>query len=151
MSLPKATNDQPQRLSAAGRTIIVPPKTSVFGSVLGTHTYPDYWPEPLAWKPSRWIERDASGHETVNTPDRIIYFPWSDGVQNCPGQKFSQVEFVAVMATLLNEHRIRPEREAGESVEDMQKRVRGVANDCDAIMILRVRDADQVKMKFKKV
>ncbi|KAF2687325.1 putative cytochrome P450 [Lentithecium fluviatile CBS 122367] len=151
MSLPKATNDQPQKLTAAGRTVIVPPKTGVFGSVLGTHTYPGYWPDPLAWKPSRWIELAASGEETVMMPNRITYFPWSDGLQNCPGQKFSQVEFVAVVATLLNEHRIRPQRKAGESVEDMQKRVRGVANDCDAIMILRVRDADQVRVKLERV
>jgi hypothetical protein len=51
----------------------------------------------------------------------------------------------------LSEHRIRPEREASESIEDMQERVRRVANDCEAIMILRVKDADQVRMKLEKV
>jgi cytochrome P450 len=151
MSLPKTTTSEPQRLTAEGRTIIIPPKTRVFGSVLGTQTYPGYWSDPLVWKPSRWIDRDVSGKEAIVIPDRITYFPWSDGVQNCPGQKFSLVEFVAVMATLLNEHRIRPERKAGESVEKMQERVHRVANDCEAIMILRVKDADQVKVTLDKV
>lgn len=77
--------------------------------------------------------------------------PWSDGLQNCPGQKFSQVEFVAVLAKLLKEHRIRPVRQNGESFEDMQQRVRSVANDTDALMILRVRNADQVKVTLDKV
>lgn len=152
MWLPKRAIDQPQRLTATGgRTIIIPPRTDVFGSVLATHTYSRYWLDPLAWKPSRWIERDAAGQETILSPDRITYFPWSDGAQNCPGQKFSLVEFVAVMATLLIEHRIRPVREAGESVEKMQERVRRVANDCEAIMILRVKDADQVKVSLERV
>jgi len=151
MSLPKQTIDQAQELTAEGRTILVPPKTTIFGSVLGTHTYSEYWPDPLTWKPSRWIERDASGQEAIITPDRITYFPWSDGVQNCPGQKFSLVEFVVVMATLVSEHRLRPVREPGESVGQMQERLRSVANDCEAIMILRVKDADQVRMNLEKV
>ncbi len=157
MSLPKQTNSQPQELHLTERSIIVPPNTVIFGSILGAHTYPEYWEDPLTWKPSRWITSQPSpigaGHarETIMTPKRITYFPWSDGPQNCPGQKFSQVEFVVVLATLLRAHRIRPISKPGESLKDTQDRVRAVANDTDAIMILRVRDADQVQVKLEKV
>ena len=49
--------------------------------------------------------------------------PWSDGPRVCPGRKFSQVEFVAVMATLFRRHRVRPKLSEGESIEGGQKRI----------------------------
>lgn len=151
MSLPKMCNNQPQEIRCTERTIVVPPKTLIITSVLATHTYPGYWQDPLSWKPSRWITTSETSQEAIVTPPRITYFPWSDGPQNCPGQKFSQVEFVAVIARLLKEHRIRPVQKKGESVEEMQTRIRAVANDIDATMLLRVKDADQVRVTLEKV
>jgi cytochrome P450 len=37
---------------------------------------------------------------------RGSYIPWSDGARVCPGEKFAQVEFVALMAAIFKEHRI---------------------------------------------
>lgn len=144
MSLPKWTNDQPQMLNVHGKAVVLPPRTGVFPSVLGTHTYSPYWPDPLSWNPRRWIT--PGPQEQTITPRRNSYFPWSGGLQICPGQKFSQVEFVAVLARLLQRHRLRPLSKVGENWEATQERFRKVANDCDALMILRVRDADQVQV-----
>jgi cytochrome P450 len=51
------------------------------------------------------------------TPKQSNYFPWSDGPQNCPGAKFAQVEFIAVLACLLRDHRVEILRESDESFE----------------------------------
>lgn len=37
-----------------------------------------------------------------------IYMPWYHGPRVCPGKKFSQVEYVAVMTTLISQYRLEP-------------------------------------------
>jgi cytochrome P450 len=109
----------------------------------------------MTWRPSRWIQSSASPsnifHETLYTPPRDTYLPWSDGPQNCPGVKFSQVEFVAVLAKLLYRHRLSVVRNEGENVEKMQERVRAVVEDCDIQMLLKMKDPDRVKVRCERV
>jgi len=83
-------------------------------------------------------------------PPRDTYFSWSDGFQNCPGLKFSQVEFVAVLALLMREHRLRIVRVGNETETQARERVRSVINDCDMKLLLRMRDADRVKLKCER-
>lgn len=40
---------------------------------------------------------------------------WSGGARNCPGRKFSQVEFVGVLVGLFRGFRVRPVPKATES------------------------------------
>lgn len=61
--------------------------------------------------------------ESLFMPVKGTYFPWSDGQRNCPGKKFVQVEFVAVIAKLFHGHRVLPERRKGESEELARRRV----------------------------
>ncbi|PLB54882.1 cytochrome P450 [Aspergillus steynii IBT 23096] len=157
MALPKWTNDQPQSLQVGEQTIVIPPNTGVMPGVLALHTHPAYWEDPLAWKPRRWIstnndESDAlsPGDEVLLTPPKCTYIPWSDGPQNCPGTRFSQVEFVAVMASLLRHHRIEIVGAAGESLEDARRRVLDTVNDVDQEMLLRMKDADRVRLVCRR-
>ncbi|KAH7130051.1 cytochrome P450 [Dendryphion nanum] len=164
MSLPKITTvSQAQTLRVGDREITLLPDTFILSSVLGTHTHPDYWSDPLTWQPTRWIESkfnppevlprylqtgDSPFEERIRAPVRKAYFPWSDGPQNCPGLKFSEVEFVAVLAYLFREHRIETVSEAGETGEQARERTKKVVNDCEATMLLKMRDADRVNVKF---
>ena len=153
MSLPKWTNEQPQPLRIGDRTIVLPPLTGINPGILATHTHPKYWSDPLLWKPSRWIQSNSSGkiqndsiYEEIFTPIKGSFMPWSDGQQNCPGKNFSQVEFVAVLASLLYKYRLRVARLAGESTKSMRRRVLDVVNDCDAQLLLRMKDSDRVRI-----
>ncbi|APA11369.1 predicted protein [Sclerotinia sclerotiorum 1980 UF-70] len=56
-------------------------------------------------------------------PPRGSFMPWSDQPQGCPGKKFGQVEFVAAMAGLFQNHRVEIVREADETHEAAEKRV----------------------------
>lgn len=89
--------------------------------------------------------------EKLLTPDRKVYIPWSDGPQNCPGLKFSQVEFVAMMACLFKNHRVTGVREAKESDAEMRRRIREVVEDCEAVMLLKMRDPDRAKVRLSRV
>lgn len=62
-------------------------------------------------------------------PPKGQFIPWADGPRVCPGQKFAQVEFVAVLATLFRGHRVRPVLEDGESGEDGRRKLLAMVND----------------------
>ncbi|GKZ57622.1 hypothetical protein AnigIFM60653_012028 [Aspergillus niger] len=153
VSLPKWTNDEPQSLRLGDRDIMIPPHVGVHPSLLDMHIHPQYWEDPLTWKPSRWITKSASGDasEAIITPSRSTYFPWSDGPQNCPGNKFSQVEFVAVMAALLRSHRVHPVANPGESPKETRARVLATTQDVDLQLLLRMTNADQVRLACCRV
>ena len=134
-------------------------------SLLAIQTHPSNWEDPLVWKPSRWISSTSSaasdnpqsgptgqvGQETLVTPAQSTFFPWSDGPQNCPGAKFAQVEFVAVLACLLQNHRVGVAREPGEDAEKAKKRALAATEDCDLQLLLRMRDADSVRLEWERV
>lgn len=134
-------------------------------SLLTAQTHPKYWPDPLLWQPSRWISpltpstAKVTGtnaitkveNEVFITAKQSTFFPWSDGPQNCPGEKFAQVEFVAVIACILQKHRISIIREPGESVAAAKSRALATTEDCDMELLLRMRNADRVRLECKPI
>jgi cytochrome P450 len=148
------------------RTITIPPHTGVMPSLLTVQTHPRYWQDPLLWQPSRWISRSmtstAEHSEKTDLRARLhqeilvehkqsTYFPWSDGPQNCPGAKFAQVEFVAVLACILRDHRIGIIRAPGESADMAVKRAMTTTEDCDMELLLRMRNADNVHLECRRL
>ncbi|KAJ4419065.1 hypothetical protein N0V82_005188 [Gnomoniopsis sp. IMI 355080] len=125
------TGTQTLRVGAEGKkTIVLPPETMVIPSYAALQTDPKYWGnDSLEWRPSRWIKVEgdhvaqALGDEQLVTPRRGTYLAWSGGARDCPGRKFSQVEFVATMATLFREHRVDPVKMSGETADASRKRI----------------------------
>lgn len=173
-AIPKRSNDKPQQLRVGERTVAIPPNTVIQPSLLAIHTHPANFEDPLSWKPSRWIEimRPAplSNHksrraaeiprpetepgthtEVLMTPPAGTYFPWSDGPQNCLGMKFSQVEYVAVLATIFHRRRLSIVLGSDETAEQGRRRALATAEDCDMQMLLRMRDAERVKLRCTKL
>ncbi|KUJ14432.1 cytochrome P450 [Mollisia scopiformis] len=161
MALPRWSNDKSQVLRVGDQTIVIPPNTGVMPSILAVQMLPKYWEKPLIWNPKRWISvssnqssltnpSDQLDGEEIITPSQSTFFPWSDGLQNCPGQKFSQVEFVAVIAVLLRDHRVNIVRKIGESLQEARERALAVTQDCNMELLLRMKDADQVRLVWAK-
>ncbi|KAK3176181.1 hypothetical protein OEA41_007504 [Lepraria neglecta] len=166
LALPKWTSQHPQTLRMGDRTITIPPHTGVMPSLLTVQTHPKYWQDPLHWQPSRWISHSVASmaehsektdlstrlhQETLVDHKQSTYFPWSDGPQNCPGAKFAQVEFVAVLACILRDHRVGVMQEPGESAEMAAKRALTTTEDCDLELLLRMRNADNVHLECRRV
>jgi cytochrome P450 len=154
MALPKSTNHEAQILHVGNQVVTVPPNVGVSPSVLGIQTHPKYWNEPLIWRPSRWIVKStgsSTGDETLFIPPRCTYFPWSEGPQNCPGTKFSQVEFVAVLACLLRDHRICGRHYARENLETARTEIMNIVNDVNMQMLLRMQNADRARLMCIRV
>ncbi|KAJ6101788.1 cytochrome P450 [Penicillium sp. IBT 16267x] len=174
-SLPKLTYGSPQSLKVKDKTIVIPQNSGLLINLLNTHISPDYWVEPFSWKPARWVttssasESDAAllletgriltpkvgstapADERAVTPARCTYFPLADGGHSCPGNKFSQVEFVAVIAKVLRYHRVRAIPTPGETCGQTRGRILATTQDVDLQLLLRMRDADQVRLSCVRV
>ena len=118
-------------------------------------TDPRWWgADSLQWRPSRWIvpgpkRQDTEGvtapsdlgvaleGETIFRPADGTYLPWSDGARGCPGRRYSEVVFVAILASLLRNHRVEGiPAEDGEDRAAMKARLlRAMENSITAISI----------------
>lgn len=118
--IPRYTNNTTQSLAINGREYTIPVKTYVSVNSIALHTMPRYWgSDSMVWRPNRWIpcSQDAKGREDEKflQPTPGSYVPWANGPRICPGKKFSQVEFVAVISCLLRRYRVEPVLLQGES------------------------------------
>ena len=124
----------------------IPPKTFIVANVAGLHARPSYWgADALVWRPDRWLD---DGQELIQ-PSPGTFIPWSSGPRVCPGKKFSQIEFVAVIAKLFQKNRVRPQLEVNEQVEEAGNRVRNVADDSELVMTLKMRDPERIKLLWE--
>ncbi|CAL3964690.1 unnamed protein product [Diplocarpon coronariae] len=129
-----------------GKVHQVPPRTAVFVNVTALCTSPEYWgPDSLTWRPDRWIAAEAQ-REEIKQPPTGVFLPWASGPRVCPGKKFAQVEFVAVIARLFRNHRVSPEMKEGESEEDVKKRILQTVEDSKLVMTLRMNHPERVKL-----
>ena len=84
-----------------------------------------YWDDPFTFDPSRFIDTPTYKY------NRDAFCPFSGGPRQCMGQKFAQVEMVAIVATLLARYSIEiPDAQrdeyalrAGETERDRRERV----------------------------
>jgi cytochrome P450 len=151
LALQKGTRSTTQVIHASNRTIAIPPNVQVFSCVPATHYHPDHYPNPLCFEPSRWIKGGVDTEEQLVPPRKGAYLAWADGPQVCPGMKFSQVEFVAVLACIVQRCRIETVRLGVEDDETMKLRVMRVLNNCDFQLLLRMKDAEKVQLKCVRV
>jgi cytochrome P450 family 6 len=53
------------------------------------HRNEEYFPDPLAYKPERWVEKvDGAWKLKSNNNLMASYMPWSTGVRSCQGQPY---------------------------------------------------------------
>ena len=111
------------------RTVTVSPGTQVGFNHYGAHLSPRWGPDALSFKPQRFIQSSSSGEEKLVVPEGPLYAPFMFGPRTCPGKKFSQVEFVAVLARVLANWRVEAARAVGESEEAARRRLMSVVDD----------------------
>ncbi|KAG8156816.1 hypothetical protein KVR01_013421 [Diaporthe batatas] len=117
-------------LSIGGKTYSIPPQTLLLFNMHAAHVDPRYWGDDnLEFKPSRWIEISPTAtveegpelllldREVLLKPLRTVYMSWLDASHVCPGRKFSQVEYVGLIVSLLGTHYVEPAR--ASPAEDM--------------------------------
>ncbi len=79
----------------------LPAGSYVFFSQYIIQRNPEYWPEPLEFRPERFsVDQKAAR-------SRFIYFPFGAGSRQCIGEAFAWMEGVLVLATLAQKWRLR--------------------------------------------
>ncbi|KAI1809002.1 hypothetical protein GGS20DRAFT_599454 [Poronia punctata] len=120
-----------------------------------THLHLKIWgDDSLEWKPSRWIRDDdigKPGGEKFNYGIRGAFVGWSEGIRDCPGKKFSQVEFTATMAVLFRNSRVRPVVKDGETDAMARSRVMElIENDSGAVLLLQLLHPERAPLEWTK-
>lgn len=159
MSIPKYTHDHDQYLAINNKNYLIPADTLILPNAVALHTHPRYWGEDaLIWRPSRWIVASAdqnsdgdvelSVEESLLVPMPGTFVPWSEGARICPGKKFAQVEFVAVIAALLRTHHVKPIVHFGEGADHARQRILDMVNDSNMGFLLQIRNPTSVSVDW---
>lgn len=84
---------------------------------------------------------------------RGVFLGWSEGVRDCPGKKFSQVEFVALMVGLFRQWRVDPvQKHPGESIEAARRRILNlIREDTGWVLLLQMLHPDRAPLVWRKV
>ena len=128
-------------------------------NVQALHTDPKTWGgDSLSWKPDRWLTASdirephagKPSDETFISPPQGSFIPWADGPRVCPGQKFAQVEFVAVIATLLETHRVQPAPQDDQSESRRRQALQEMVDDSAISAItLQMREPKKVALRWE--
>ncbi|KAI3394858.1 hypothetical protein diail_2145 [Diaporthe ilicicola] len=163
-----------QQLRVDGRMIFIPAGSEVHMSTLAVQMLPEYWGDDnLEFRPSRWIRSTSTSPNSADINDdeeqtnktgamldteevapppvaKESFFPWSLGARNCPGKKFAQVEFVAVMSSVLRSHKLEPVALDGESPEDTRRRVWNWTRESKAEITINFREPEKYCLRLVK-
>ncbi len=94
---------------ALGRTTMAEVSANEYliprGSMLVTsqyvmHRHPDYWSEPLRFRPQRWLDSAGTFDERNPGQPRGSWFPFAFGARKCIGDRFALAEAALLLASL---------------------------------------------------
>ena len=142
--------DIPQTVTIGDKTVTIPAGVKIFINNQAIQCSPALWgSDALEFRPNRWIKLDPStGEETILSPEKGAFMPWSAGPRVCPGMKMAQVEFVAVFATLMKTCRVGPALLSGENLEQAQRRLLDVMLDSQNRLSLQMNRPKDVILKW---
>ena len=73
----------------------IPARSAVILSPYITHRHPDFWPDPEAFDPDRFLPERSAGRP------RFAWYPFLGGPHQCIGQEFAMMEMVLAVAMMV--------------------------------------------------
>jgi cytochrome P450 len=87
--------------------LALPAGTDVTPAIWLTHTRPDLYPDPLTFRPERFLE---------DPPDTYSWIPFGGGVRRCLGAAFAELEMRVVLSAVLSHCELRAATRAPEKI-----------------------------------
>ncbi len=87
---------------------VIPARSVVLTSPYAVHRDPRWFPDPLAFRPERWLADDSAR-------PKFAYFPFGGGARVCIGERFAWMEGTLLLAAIGQRWRFR--LEPGQRVE----------------------------------
>jgi cytochrome P450 len=103
--VPLAGRRLSEELRAGGH--VLPPGTDVTPAIWLTHTRPDRYPEPYAFRPERFLE---------DAPATYAWIPFGGGVRRCLGAAFAEMEMRVALGEILRRRTLRSASGSAERV-----------------------------------
>lgn len=141
-----------QTIKTSTGTYYFPAKTTIYVNIPALHLEPTVWrnvnlakgeapseDDETRFRPSRWMVTSSDGTESIFTPPRGMYMPWSGGPRICPGQKMAQVEFTAIFLKLFRKFRIEAVQRKAESRAELERRLEGKLKDAAPVLVLQMK------------
>jgi cytochrome P450 len=85
----------------------LPAGVHIAPSIYLLHRRPDLYPDPTAFRPERFLERQPATYEWI---------PFGGGIRRCLGASFAMMEMQTVLGTILRTVKLKPVRADDESV-----------------------------------
>jgi cytochrome P450 len=146
-AIPKTTLTD-QKLKINGTSYIIPKNTFIGVNLAGLHVETESWgTNSLEWLPSRWITHDETGAEKLAPMAPGAFLPWAAGPRVCPGKKFSQVEFVAVLACLLKGYSVEPDSGGEVSCAAASEMLMEEVRQSSFNFLLKVKHPERIRLR----
>ncbi|KAF8540072.1 putative cytochrome P450, partial [Trichophaea hybrida] len=163
--IPKSTGESGTTLTYGGRTVHLRPMYIAVSATSVQRSPAYYGPSADVFDPTRWDATNtnsflsknkgqqglmAAGLEypTIHKPERGAFFPFSDRARGCLGRKFAQVTFVAVIAVVFRDLKVRIKELEGETREMTENRAWRAIEESYATLSLRV--TESLPLVFEK-
>ncbi|KAL3478493.1 cytochrome P450 monooxygenase [Aspergillus californicus] len=112
----RIANNHSQTINTNNDKFIIPANMPVNINAIAVHTDPDVWGDDcLDWNPGRWISPTG---EELSPKFSKHFLSWGSGPRICPGQRFSQIEVLAVLVCLLRSHRVSLVPDEGRTMQE---------------------------------
>lgn len=134
-------------------SFLLPAPYTLYVNIVALHTSFSTWgPDALEFNPARWLRPvSEEGAELVLvTPPRGTFIPWSVGPRTCPGQKMSQVEFVAVIATLFRTCTVKPIVKKRENIQQARDRLLDLMQDSQPVLTLQMNRPQDIHLEWTR-
>ncbi|KAF9947321.1 hypothetical protein BGZ65_008911, partial [Modicella reniformis] len=80
---------------------LIPKGTIVMAQIAQLHRNAEYFPQPNAYIPERWLPEGESPFPPVQD---FTFYPFSAGTRNCVGKNFAMMEMRLILATILTSY-----------------------------------------------
>jgi cytochrome P450 len=83
--------------------VAVPARSMVVISPYLVHRHPEFWPDPAAFDPRRFMPGESTD---AGTRHRYVFIPFGGGRRACVGAAFSELETVLLLAMIASRFRL---------------------------------------------